>query len=71
MGVKNASSSFSAGGGRSTTFAMADLWVVLAVLAFFALCVALVWGCDRIIGPDELEDLDEQPDDVSDPAVLA
>jgi hypothetical protein len=41
---------------------MADLWVVVTVLAFFGLCVALVWGCDRIIGPDDasdLRDLDE------------
>ena len=40
---------------------MADVWVVLAVVAFFMLCVALVWGCDRIIGPEELEDTDESP----------
>jgi hypothetical protein len=32
---------------------MADVWVVLTIVAFFALCVALVWGCDRIIGPDD------------------
>jgi hypothetical protein len=32
---------------------MADLFVVVTVLAFFGLCVALVWGCDRIIGPDD------------------
>ena len=32
---------------------MADLWVVLTVLAFFGLCVAFVYGCDRIIGPDD------------------
>ncbi len=38
---------------------MADLWVVLTVLAFFGLCVAFVYGCDRIIGPDEAFDLDE------------
>lgn len=38
---------------------MADLWVVLTVLAFFGLCVAFVYGCDRIIGPDEAYDLDE------------
>lgn len=38
---------------------MADVWVVLAVVAFFGVCTALVWGCDRIIGPDELEDTDE------------
>jgi hypothetical protein len=38
---------------------MADLWVVVATAAFFAVCVAFVWGCDRIIGPDEAELLDE------------
>jgi hypothetical protein len=38
---------------------MADLFVVVTVLAFFALCVAFVYGCDRIIGPDEAFDLDE------------
>jgi hypothetical protein len=31
---------------------------VLATLAFFALCVAFVYGCDRIIGPDDAADLD-------------
>jgi hypothetical protein len=36
---------------------MADLFVVVTVLAFFGLCVALVWGCDRIIGPDDASDL--------------
>ena len=38
---------------------MADLFVVLTVLAFFGLCVAFVYGCDRIIGPDDPYDLDE------------
>jgi hypothetical protein len=38
---------------------MADLWVVVTVVAFFGLCVAFVWGCDRIIGPDDHELLDE------------
>jgi hypothetical protein len=38
---------------------MADVWVVLATVAFFAICVALVWGCDRIIGPDDADDLDD------------
>ena len=42
---------------------IADLWVVLTVLAFFALCVALVRGCDRIIGPDHSPDLDLSRDD--------
>jgi hypothetical protein len=36
---------------------MADAWVVLVTVAFFGLCVALVWGCDRIIGPDDASDL--------------
>ena len=36
---------------------IADLWVVLAVVAFFALCVLLIRGCDRIIGSDETSDL--------------
>lgn len=36
---------------------MADLWVVLTIIGFFAVCVAMVWGCDRIIGPDEASDL--------------
>jgi len=34
---------------------MADVWVVLVVLTFFGLCVAMVWGCDRIIGADQTE----------------
>ena len=32
---------------------MGDLIFVLATLAFFAICVAYVNWCDRIIGPDE------------------
>ena len=38
---------------------MADLWVVLTVVGFFGLCVAFVYGCDRIIGPDDQSDLDD------------
>jgi hypothetical protein len=38
---------------------MADLFVVVTVLAFFGLCVGLVWGCDKIIGPDDASDLQE------------
>ena len=61
-------------GGRSTATqevpqwfwqrSMADLWVVLTVVAFFGLCVAFVKGCDRIIGSDDAEDFfdDESPD---------
>jgi hypothetical protein len=43
---------------------MADLFVVVTVLAFFGLCVALVWGCDRIIGPDDASDLREADESV-------
>jgi hypothetical protein len=34
---------------------MADLNVVVVIVAFFGLCVAFVRGCDLIIGPDEAE----------------
>ena len=36
---------------------MADLLVVVAVVAFFVLCVAFTKACDVIIGPDDPEDL--------------
>ncbi len=42
---------------------MADLLVTLTILAFFGLCVGLVRGCDRIIGPDEAEELLDAPDE--------
>lgn len=48
---------------------MADLLVVVTVVAFFGLCVALVWGCDRIIGPDEPELLEDVAVDVAAEAV--
>jgi len=38
---------------------MADVWVVLLIVGFFGLCVALVRGCDRIIGGDDASVLDE------------
>ncbi len=41
---------------------MADLWVVLTVLAFFAVCVLLIRGCDRIIGSDEVSELSVEPE---------
>ena len=45
---------------------MADVWVLLLILAFFALCVAFVRGCDVIIGPDDAQELEppepEPPD---------
>jgi hypothetical protein len=31
---------------------MTDVLMLLLILAFFALCLAYVWWCDRIIGPD-------------------
>jgi hypothetical protein len=34
---------------------MADLLVVVALVAFFGLCLAFVRGCDQIIGPDAAE----------------
>ena len=39
------------------------------VLAFFGLCVGLVWGCDKIIGPDEPESLEDQVEEVTGSAV--
>ena len=38
---------------------IADLWVVVTVVGFFGLCVLLVRGCDRIIGPDDESELTE------------
>jgi hypothetical protein len=32
---------------------MADLLFVAVILGFFALCLGLVKGCDRLNGPDE------------------
>jgi hypothetical protein len=32
---------------------MADVWVLLLIVAFFGVCVGLVRGCEVIIGPDE------------------
>ena len=37
---------------------MRDVVVLAVVAAFFVLCVAYVWWCDRIIGPDP--DLDDE-----------
>ena len=47
---------------------MADIWVLVAVLAFFGMCVAFVWGCDRIIGPDDEFDLGDASDTETFPA---
>jgi hypothetical protein len=49
---------------------VADLLVILTVVAFFGLCAALVRGCDHIIGPDDAEgiagpeEIDVEPRDV-------
>ena len=50
---------------------MADLWVVLTVVGFFGLCVALVYGCDRIIGPDDQSDLAMAPEEPDPDAEVA
>ena len=34
---------------------MADLAFVIVIIAFFALCVAFVYGCDRIVRSDDDE----------------
>ena len=45
---------------------MADVWVIVTVIGFFGLCVAFVWGCDAIIGPDEVSELEvcSEPDEL-------
>lgn len=44
---------------------MLDLMYVAIVVVFFALMLALVRGCDRIVGPDEeaLGTLTDAPDE--------
>ncbi len=37
----------------TTTPAVADVLFILITVVFFAICVAYVRWCDRIIGPDE------------------
>ena len=32
---------------------MDDLFYLAVTFVFFALMVALVWGCDKIVGPDD------------------
>ncbi len=41
---------------------MADVWVLLLIVAFFGLCVAFVRGCESIIGPDDAEELAPPPE---------
>ena len=42
---------------------MADFLALVLVFAFFGLCVAFVYGCDKIIGPDDEADLDDVADE--------
>lgn len=41
---------------------MADVWVVLLIVAFFGVCVALVRGCDVIIGAGDDAAPSAEPD---------
>jgi hypothetical protein len=34
---------------------MADVWVLLLIVAFFGVCVALVKGCDVIMSGDDAD----------------
>jgi hypothetical protein len=40
---------------------MADLLYVLVISGFFGLAVLFVHGCERIIGPDPVQDVDAVP----------
>ncbi len=40
---------------------MQDLIVVVIIIGFFGLCVALVAGCSRILGPAEVDTHDHEP----------
>jgi hypothetical protein len=46
---------------------MRDFLMLLLTAAFFAVCIAYVWWCDRIIGPDpaDLSDHDAVPEPTS------
>ena len=49
---------------------MKDLLMLLLTVGFFALCVAYVWWCDRIIGPDPADLTEELTEEhVDEPAV--
>jgi len=43
---------------------MADVVIVVAIGGFFALCVALVAGCDRIVKSGQDEQPTEAPEEV-------
>jgi hypothetical protein len=40
---------------------MADVWVLLLIAAFFAVCVALVRGCDLIVAGGEGDASETEP----------
>jgi hypothetical protein len=46
---------------------MKDVVMLLLTAAFFGVCIAYVWWCDRIIGPDpaDLSDHDAATESVS------
>jgi hypothetical protein len=49
---------------------MRDFLMLLLIAGFFALCIAYVWWCDRIIGPDPA-DLADHPDEAREPALFS
>jgi hypothetical protein len=47
---------------------MRDFLMLLLIAAFFAVCMAYVWWCDRIIGPDPVDLSDH--DEAAEPAAV-
>jgi hypothetical protein len=39
---------------------MRDVLMLLLIAAFFAVCIAYVWWCDRIIGPDQVDSVEDR-----------
>jgi hypothetical protein len=52
---------------------MRDLVMLATIVGFFVLCLAYVWWCDRIIGPDpvELGGAAEAADDQREPVTVS
>jgi hypothetical protein len=52
---------------------MKDVVMLLLTAAFFGVCIAYVWWCDRIIGPDpiDLPDQSDSPEFVSQTSPVA
>ena len=44
---------------------MRDVVMLALIVAFFALCAAYIWWCDRIIGPDVDNAVDTGADDAT------